>query len=166
MTFYALVGLLAACSKAPDQGVDEPADNPQITEQISSGFTLSGHITAFQQNAVDSDVNDPNAPYTANDPLLSQAQTVANPVTIGGYVNLPGQGADGRSKQSGDNFDIYQADLLADQIIRLHVSGDPDLHDLDLYLYDSHGSLVDASADIGEIEWLRVAAAGSYFIVV
>ncbi|MCK7470328.1 MAG: hypothetical protein MZU95_05610 [Desulfomicrobium escambiense] len=71
--------------------------------------------------AIDNDVNDPNAAYKTND-SLADAQSIPNPVTLGGYVNQPGSGPDGRSRAAGDVTDYLSgqfagrpADQLADR---------------------------------------------------
>ncbi len=70
----------------------------------TGGYSVSGEITFAANSAIDSDVNDPEAPYASNDlyndPLHPEngldannlVQRVSRLVTLGGYVNLPGQG--------------------------------------------------------------------------
>ena len=126
-------------------------------------FEISGFIAAPSVVAVDSDTNDPFAPYEPND-TPNQAQTISNPITLGGYVNVAGNGAPGRSQLSGDLDDYYRVRLLAGQVITMLVS-DFQTGDADLYLYDSTGQfIVDASIDIGEIESIVVPADGDYFV--
>jgi serine protease len=127
-----------------------------------SPVTLSGSISAPASVAADSDTNDPDAPYASND-TPNDAQTIANPITLGGYVNAAGTGAEGRSKVSGDLNDFYRVELLAGQVITMLVS-DFETADADLALYDSTGTVVDASFETGPIESLTVAADGTYFV--
>ena len=49
----------------------------------NTGFTVSGTLQAAGGNAVDSDVNDPFAPYAGNDSIAT-AQAIPNPVVVGG----------------------------------------------------------------------------------
>ncbi|MGB7920824.1 MAG: hypothetical protein WCF40_12285, partial [Desulfobacterales bacterium] len=88
-------------------------------------FTVSGEITFAANTAIDSDVNDPAAPYASNDlyndPLHPEnginvddlVQRVSRLVTVGGYVNQPRNGPDGRSYETGDVSDFFVADLTA-----------------------------------------------------
>ncbi|MEQ9464879.1 MAG: PKD domain-containing protein, partial [Haliea sp.] len=55
-------------------------------------FGLSGSVLASSNQAVDGDTNDTANIYLAND-TLATAQPLANPITLGGYVNQPGTGA-------------------------------------------------------------------------
>jgi serine protease len=127
--------------------------------------TLSGTITTQSGTQVDSDVNDTSAPYIANNSVQT-AQALFNPVVLGGYVNLPGQGAVGRSRNSGDVDDYFAITLAANQAINLYI-GDMAgaANDLDLYLLDQAGQLVDASTSpTATTETLTVLSAGNYVI--
>jgi serine protease len=134
-------------------------------------FTLSGGVVAAAGNATDSDVNDPLAPYTANDSMAS-AQEIPDPVNVGGFVNQPGarNASPGRSQASGDISDYFHAALVSGQQITLSIAdivGDgttPD--DLDLFLYDQDGNPVASSEGTGSTESITVPADGTYFIQV
>lgn len=127
-------------------------------------WMLSGAIQVADGTAVDSDVNDPDAPYATND-TIATAQSIANPVTVGGYVNKPGSGTPGRSQLTGDLSDTYRVTLAANQTITLHI-GDFVGGDLDLFLGDVSGNLLDSSEGVGVTESLTVAAAGTFMIEV
>ncbi|HEX23015.1 MAG TPA: hypothetical protein ENH21_06235, partial [Chromatiales bacterium] len=116
-----LCGLLSGCTNG-----DDPDPVPR--------FTLSGTVSSAAGSIVDSDVNDPYAPYAAND-TPAQAQSIPNPVMVGGYVNVAGTGNRGRSFSSGDHSDYYRVSLAAGQAITLNIA-DHTTGDLDLYLYD------------------------------
>jgi serine protease len=128
-------------------------------------YTVSGSIVVPATTRVDSDVNDSNPDNAAlpND-SIGTAQPLINPVVLGGYVNQRFQGETGRSFQTGDVDDYFRADLLAGQVISLLIAEDPALNDLDLFLYDASGALVDGSLDFTELEQLVVPADGQYFI--
>ena len=79
-------------------------DSVVITVLVDTSFVLSGSISVPSSSVADSDVNDPGAQYLPND-TLQNAQSISNPVTVGGYVNLPGAGAVGRSQAVGDSDD-------------------------------------------------------------
>ena len=130
----------------------------------SGGFTASGTLTAASGSAVDSDVNDPAATYVDND-TVTNAQDIPNPVTLGGYVNQIGVGAVGRSYVAGDTSDVYRVSLGANQTITLSMA-DSSAGDLDLFLGDVNGFLLDSSEGTGVTETLTVANAGSYLIEV
>ncbi|NNJ95209.1 MAG: S8 family serine peptidase, partial [Halobacteria archaeon] len=127
-------------------------------------FSVSGTITAASSSAVDSDVNDPAASYADNS-VLPTAQDIPNPVTVGGYVNQPGSGAAGRSQIIGDTSDVYRVTLAANQTITLTIANSTE-GDLDLFLGDASGVLLDSSAGVGITESLTVALAGTYTIEV
>ena len=134
------------------------------TIKVTNGFTVSGTITAAQGSVADGDVNDPNAPYTPNDDFAT-AQSIANPATVGGYVNQPGFGAPGPSTAVGDWSDIYRVTLVAGQVLTVTV-GDAIAGDVDLFLVDENGFLVDSSEGVDVLETITVLAAGTYFIEV
>jgi serine protease len=139
--------------------------------QVSVAFrnpNLSGTIIPAGGTAVDSDVNDPLAPFRTNDNFL-QAQPIPNPVTLGGYVNVAGAGPEGRSFATGDPVDIFRVGLLAGQTITLRIASDDVADDLDLYLYDEDENIVDASVDdVSRVESVVVPpdGAGDYFVLV
>ncbi|WP_116368105.1 S8 family serine peptidase [Parahaliea mediterranea] len=136
--------------------VQPPADN--------TTFSLSGSILTTPSQVVDGDVNDPATRYQAND-SLGNAQPVGNPVTLGGYVNQPGSGAEGRSLAGGDIDDYFQVDLLAGQSISLLVAdSEQSGGDADLYLYDSRGEIVAFSVDTGNLEQVTVPTDGRYAV--
>ena len=128
-------------------------------------FTLSGIIQAPDNALIDRDVNDPLATYASNDNFID-AQELPNPVILGGYVNLPGTGPDGRSLISGDESDFFRVSLIAGQIITLFIAANPTLVDLDLYLYDDLEIQIDAAMGTGSQESLVAPADGDYFIEV
>lgn len=160
-TFLALglAGLLYACGGGDGDDDSPPPPPPTVR------YTVSGAIQSASNSAIDSDVNDPVAPYRAND-TAADAQPVPNPVTLGGYLNRPGFGPEGRSRAAGDITDIYRVKLLNGQQITLLIAGDGVNEDLDLALADSGGNLLDASTGQGRVESLTVAAGGDYLIAV
>ncbi|MGD2113205.1 MAG: S8 family serine peptidase [Gammaproteobacteria bacterium] len=130
----------------------------------TTGFTVSGTIQAAAGNAVDSDVNDPFAPYTANDSIAT-AQAIPNPVVVGGYLNQPGAGPAGRSRNSGDTSDFYRISLTANQFVILNIA-DHAAGDLDLHLYDSTNSIVASSIGTGPTETIAAPGTGDYTLEV
>ena len=135
---------------------------PPPIEQPPASFRISGTITASSSQTVDSDTNDPAGELRSNDTVTS-AQAVANPVTLGGYVNQPGTGAPGRSQINGDTDDYFRVELLAGQSITMLVA-DFQQSDADLYLFDTQGRILDFSIESGEIETLIVPQNGTYII--
>lgn len=129
-----------------------------------AGFTVSGTISAASGSAVDSDVNDPAAPYADNS-TLAMAQNIPNPVTVGGYVNQAGSGVAGRSQIIGDTSDVYRITLAANQTITLTIA-DNSAGDLDMFLGDENGVYVDSSEGVGVTESLTVSNPGTYLLEV
>jgi serine protease len=137
-----------------------------VVGQNSSGnesFQLSGSIAVSSVTAVDGDVNDFNAAFSDNS-VGRNAQQLRNPVVMGGYVNLPGEGDFGASQAVGDDEDYFQLDLLAGQLVTLIMAEDPVPNDLDLYLFGADGSLIDASLGFSEVEQLTIPEAGIYLV--
>lgn len=148
--------------RVTDDDGGSAADTVTITVLSGPRFVLSGSISVPVGTATDSDVNNPDDSYTSNDtPQL--AQSIQNPVTVGGYVNISGTGEDGRSQAIGDRNDYFQVELVVGQNITLLVA-DSDIGDVDLYLHDSSGNIVDASVGAGQTENLEVPADGNYFV--
>ena len=141
----------------------DPAD-PVAPVAPTETFSLSGAISTSTSQLVDSDTNDPNKLRISNNGP-GTAQSIPNPVTLGGYVNVPGAGAAGSSMTSGDIDDFFQVDLLAGQRVTMLVA-DFEQADADLYLVDSQGVQVENSLNSGEIESLLVPEDGNYFVVI
>lgn len=129
-----------------------------------SSVTLSGTITVPSTTQVDSDTNDTRSTRTSND-SFARAQTLPNPVVVGGYANQPNTGEDGPSFMPGDSSDYYRVSLLAGQVIEL-VSADPTAGYLNLDLYSSSQTLVDSSVGNEKVHQLTVRTSGSYFVAV
>ncbi len=125
--------------------------------------SISGRILAPAYIAVDTDSNDPQSPYAANNSLAT-AQVIANPVMAEGFVAATPTGIQGsRFASSADSDDFYAVDLAAGQAVVLEVA-DPALADIDLALYDAGGALIDASVGVSRFENVVAAAGGRYFV--
>lgn len=121
-------------------------------------YMVRGSVQMQNSTAVDSDVNDPAAPYVAND-TPAQAQRLDNKVILGGYLNLPYRGANGDSFAVGDVIDIFKVDLKAGQVITLTLSDDARRNDLDLVLMNEHMDIIDGSFGVGDTETLTITDA-------
>jgi serine protease len=147
-------------------GGEPPPNNPPPPPTAGA---IEGQLLVASISQSDRDVNDPDAPYQAND-TREQAQPVPVPVALGGYVNEPNRGAPGRSFDSGDRDDVYTAELAAGQVIELVMpsadptKGDAERDDADLGLYDASGTLLDESIGLGQIERLTSPRAGTYYV--
>lgn len=128
-------------------------------------FDVAGEIQIAFASAVDRDVNDTQALYAANDTPAS-AQPLPNPVTLGGYANVAGEGAPGRSFSAGDPFDDYRVALAAGQTVRLFMAGDGTNDDLDLALQDEGGVPVAFSDTDTPTEAVVAPDSGEYVIEV
>ena len=128
-------------------------------------FNVSGRVLISSNTRVDSDVNDTRARFAPNN-SRDQSQELINPVVLGGYANVPLAGESGASFIAGDADDYFRANLLEGQLITLVMADDPGINDLDLYLYNESGELVDASLGLSELEQLEVPADGTYDVVV
>jgi serine protease len=128
-------------------------------------FDVAGEIQIAFASAVDGDVNDPQASSTPND-TPAGAQPLPNPVTLGGYANVAGEGAPGRSFTAGDPFDYYRVALAAGQTVRLFMAGDGTNDDLDLALQDEGGVEVAFSDTNTPTEAVVAPGSGEYVIEV
>lgn len=118
------------------------------------------------ETALDSDNGaDPAAVFIAND-TATTAQTLANPVTLTGYVNQPGSGSEGQSRAAGDLVDVYRVNLNAGDRVTLTIAGDGVQDDLELGMADLEGHLLDASTGQGRVEALTVKADGEALVLV
>jgi subtilisin family serine protease len=99
-------------------------DTKRVMDAIGinqSDHTLTGTIIATSNSIIDSDVNDPFAPYASND-TMDNAQILPNPVVLGGYANTAFSGYLGRSYSSGDPEDYFRVSLTDNQTIRLYIA--------------------------------------------
>jgi serine protease len=135
--------------------------------------SLSGTITASANSAVDSDTNDPYAPFIENN-TFDSAQGLYGKVQLSGYVTKTPTGdplqAGDRFALTADPVDLYFVHLSAGQYVSL-LSGDwdkdnPAAVNLDLDLYDSERRLVKWSHDSDADESVQVTEDGHYFIAV
>jgi serine protease len=130
----------------------------------SHAVSLSGTVTVAANVVIDSDVNDQNETYIAND-TAQTAQVLGNPISVGGYVNQAGAGSSGQSFDRGDLIDCFSAELRDADMISLFI-GDTENSDLDLFLLDADGGLIDSSQGTGPQETITAPADGTYFIAV
>jgi PKD repeat protein len=132
-------------------------------------LVIGGTISVSSSVAVDSDVNDSGSTPVSNN-TRATAQFVTNPVTIGGFANEAGTGPnfDGLSNltESGDDFDGYRINALGGEIINLRIATRGQ-GDLDLFLYDNNGELIDFSVSATDNESIVIpAGVATYNIVV
>ena len=127
----------------------------------SGTFTLSGRIQILPSSAVDSDINDPAAPLVRND-SFAEAQLLPNPVSLGGYLTLPGAGKTGALHDGGDLTDKYRISFAGNENVLLTVS-DATV-DVSMVLLDANQTIVDATVVSGGSGSLSIPAAGDYFV--
>ncbi|MEM1229624.1 MAG: S8 family serine peptidase, partial [Pseudomonadota bacterium] len=148
---------------------DDDGDDGNTTRSLdittaSGNGSVTGTARILGSSAIDSDVND-RLTTTASNNSIAEAQPLPNPVTLGGFANVPNTGADtGNLFASGDPGDFYRIDLTGNETIFLAVA--EGTADLDLYLYDAGGALQDASVGDNATESLTVTVSGSYFVEV
>ncbi len=160
-TILALAALHTACGGGGGGGGGNEATEP-APEPVASSYTITGTVSASASQAVDGDNNDPLRVTIPND-SFDTAQAIPNPITLGGYVNQPGTGAEGRSRDSGDTEDFFRVHLLAGQTITMLVA-DYREADADLYLYNMQGEVLAYSIEYGELETITVPADGTYLV--
>jgi serine protease len=153
-----VASIIAACGGGGGGGGGNVGDD--INEQ---GVTISGDLIIPSFVVTDSDVNDIETTPIPNHPLTA-AQTVPNPVNIGGYVNQPSEGFSGNSFISGDTDDYFLIDMQAGQTLLLNIAELGAAEDLDLFLYDLDGGLVDSSTGTSKFESLVIPEDGQYYV--
>lgn len=126
---------------------------------------ISGQLLSQNILYQDSDTNNTDSELISND-TGATAQIVNNPFIIQGHANVAGAGSDGATKDSGDVLDIYFANFLEGETLQLEIADASTDNDLELYLYDVDGNLIDASLSISEFESLSIPEAGGYYFVV
>lgn len=139
-------------------------------EPPAEGYTLGGTLTVPETSAVDSDSNDPNqAGRKAND-SFDTAQQLSSPVYVLGSVNEPRRGPEGPNFTSGDELDGFQVDLKTGQVIELEFSADPDINDVDLYVFAEDANVdsppIGVSDGLSSYECLRIERPGRHYIAV
>ncbi len=142
-------------------GASASRSAPIDVTPASGNFSLSGHIQVLPSSAIDSDVNDPAAPLARNN-TFAQAQLLPNPVSLGGYLNLAGQGRAGALRDGGDVTDKFQISFAGAENILLTVTN-PSV-DISMLLLDANQTVIDATVVNGSSGSLSVPAAGNYFI--
>ena len=125
-------------------------------------FSVSGVLGVLEGAVLDTDTNNPDNGLTPND-SVSQAQLIENPGTASGYINEAGVGDVGNTQANGDYEDFYKVDALAGDIISLFAAEFVEA-DLDLYLYNQDGAVVEFSNGTGEVEQLEVPEDGTWYI--
>ena len=135
--------------------------------QLPTQYSITGTVQAPDNMLVDSDVNDPGAPYESNDEF-NTAQILTNPAIVGGYVNVPGAGFPGRSDSIGDQKDIYRTTLATNQIVTLISAAPSSVAHLSLFLYraDDTATPVDFNQDASTLKTVTAGQGGDYYIEV
>ncbi|MCB1888484.1 MAG: S8 family serine peptidase [Rhodocyclaceae bacterium] len=155
--------VLAGCGGGGGGG-DDGGGDPSGPASISGTASVPDGVTT------DSDVNDPNAVFTRND-TPATAQPIPNPGTVTGFATkTPFGQSNSRFASDTDEFDGYQADLVAGQTLVLRIGGwneqAKDSVDLDLQLYDANVNLIATSEGIEQEERIVVPTSGSYIVLV
>ncbi len=168
MSIKPLIALLPLCVLAACGGGSDSSSTSTGSSSGSSvsGYTVAGRMSVASNVDADGDTNDANASSVSNN-TLSSAQTIPNPAIVGGHVNVAGQGNSGSTRTSGDVSDFYTVNLQSGQLITLFIAEVTQSSvDLDLYLYNSTGQIIDASVNQGLNESLYSSSSGQYFIEV
>jgi len=173
-TIALAVHFLSACGggggNVPCQGTLQGLNDSCGQNSIS----ISGTIQISENSFIDSDVNDSSNPYQSNN-SFALAQTLSNPATLGGHVNVALQGnSTGQTYISGDTSDFYEVALRENQKIFLSIADNRDAdqqndsnpNDLNLYLYNLSHTEVDNSLGSGFTESVTAITEGIYFVEV
>ena len=166
LVFFSVV-LIVACDGASQDGDNNDNSDGGVVGNVGTGIVLSGSISIAPGSAIDSDVNDPDAVYESNN-TLETAQTIGNPVTLGGYVNIAGSGEEGRSQLSGDENDYFVTQLFAGQSITINIadfnSPQPGSNSIGMFLLDADGNVVQHTTGQSQLDSINVNTTGIYYI--
>lgn len=143
-----------------------PGTDPNPVPMPPGGWTVSGTISMAPTAAVDSDTNDPNQTNRRNNDDFPVAQALRTPVLLVGSVNLPRTGPQGATYSNGDEFDVSRVSLKAGQVVEIEFSADPDINDLDLYIFNSDMGIVGESYGLNRYECVRIRTDGTYYVAV
>ncbi len=155
-----MLGTYDVVVTATDATGNSGSDSSSNELVIGLVSTIAGTITPSSGSRIDSDVNDPDYAFASND-TINLAQSLPNPVSLGGFVSVSGSGLSGsRFEFMGDRQDYFSVQLLAGQTIGLNPSNVNS--DLDLILYDSIGNeLLRPRLGLGQNESITVPGAFS-----
>ncbi|MEM6913692.1 MAG: hypothetical protein AAF511_06920, partial [Pseudomonadota bacterium] len=154
-------------------GCDSGGGDEASSALATTSLTVSGVLLSDPVLDVDSDINDPETIPQTNDSIVT-AQIIAAGSEVRGYVTAEATDDD----DSGDNFalfndvsDFYEATISAGQSLVMtfadYQTNNPAAVDLDLYLYDQSGNLVNGSILVASpTEQVTVSQPGDYFIEV
>ena len=115
--------------------------------------TISGTVIVGEGAVVDSDTMDPFDPAVGNSSLQGQRIALNPPITVAGHV-------DGYH----DEVDVYRVALAEPTDIILKIGDWPDA-DLDLYLADASGAIIDGSVGYERFEAIGTGRRPEEFIV-
>lgn len=125
---------------------------------------MSGRLLVAPLTQTDSDTNDGLRTPVRNN-TIATAQSIPNPVVLGGFATKPASGADGPLRAGGDERDYFRVFLTANQTVQLTVAT-PEEGDLDLAVYNAASQLVNSSNGTGTTERVVVQQAGEYYVEV
>lgn len=149
--------LLAGCGGGGGAAPSGPSQ-PPVSARVSGLLLVPGDART------DSDTNTSLVAPVRNDGLAT-AQSLPNPVLLGGYANVAGAGPTGPLQPGGDLDDYYRVELLEGETIELNVaSAAAGLGDLDLELYAADGQLIDGSYGTRQVERLVARASGEHYV--
>ncbi len=168
---YATSGNYTATLTVTDNsGASATASTSITVTATTSTYSLSGSITSADNISVDSDLNDPLAPFATNN-QFAEAQTLSNPVMVNGFVSkIPSGDIGDRFESTADINDFFRVSLYAGQFVSLRVASfddtDVSANDVDILLYDSSLNLIAESESQTEFESIAVPSDGEYYIQV
>ena len=123
-----------------------------IVTGVATG-SISGTLAVAEGQVLDGDTNDPRDPVLPND-TDGRAQRVPVPVSVAGHADA-----------ARDEWDVYRVSFPAATRVNLAIS-DPDAADLDLYLTDAEGTILEQSLGVGTLEAVQTTRTGPHLVKV
>ena len=157
---------LSACGGGGGGGSGSSPSAASNDGDLGEGLLfISGTVSAAINTATDSDTRDPSQQLSNN--RMSEAQSLPNPITVGGHVSYSADRGNGCSSisDSEDHADYFSIELFEEQNIELIIA-DRDFADLDLFLLDSDGVVRGSSRSANSHERISVPADGEYFLLI
>ena len=115
--------------------------------------SISGALAVAEGQVLDGDTNNAFDPVVGND-TDATAQRVPVPVSVAGHADA-----------GDDEWDVYRVSFPAATRVSLAIA-DPDAADLDLYLTDGDGTVLEQSLGVGTLEAVQTTRTGAHLVKV
>ena len=127
-------------------------------------YSLSGTIKSLEFTALDGDVPNTSLPSIGNNIEPLEVQPLKNPSQVIGHAKYNAE------SDINDTWDLYSIDLVGGQYASLETTewdeNEPDKNDLDLYVLNSNGIVINSSTGSETYEVVTLPASGTFYVAV